>query len=252
MSSLGSRIRELRKLNRLTQKEIADKLGMGSSNFGHIENDRVTPSSKDLEIIASILNTSTDYLLGRTSTQGRTCPECGMSYELPYEEKEHNQYHSKYLQALNKYGFFFSREKREKMKRESYNVLEDKSSTLSEQIKATETVFKSYFSRSLEKLSFDICHPEFNEYVSMLLNQKDWKTYLPQNVYKELVNKYGIKPGMVDGQTYYERTQEAQASSQITTLAAHKVDGYDDDLTEEEQAAVRAFIEAYRKQFKKE
>lgn len=33
----------------------------------------------------------------------------------------------------------------------------------------------------------------------------------------------------------------------VTTLAAHKTDGYDDDLTEEEQNAVRAFIETYRK-----
>jgi transcriptional regulator with XRE-family HTH domain len=63
--SLGSRIRGLRKSSGLTQKEIADQLGMGSSNFGHIENDRVIPTSKDLDKIAEVLNTSTDYLLGR-------------------------------------------------------------------------------------------------------------------------------------------------------------------------------------------
>lgn len=38
-------------------------------------------------------------------------------------------------------------------------------------------------------------------------------------------------------------------SLQVNTLAAHKTDGYDDDLTDEEQRAVRAFIETYRKQF---
>ena len=63
--SIGTRIKELRLKAHLTQKEIAGKLGMGSSNFGHIENDRVIPSSKDLEIIADILGTTTDYLLGR-------------------------------------------------------------------------------------------------------------------------------------------------------------------------------------------
>jgi len=36
------------------------------------------------------------------------------------------------------------------------------------------------------------------------------------------------------------------------TLAAHKTDGYNDDLTVEEQRAVKAFIETYRKQFKKD
>ncbi|KQO04626.1 helix-turn-helix domain-containing protein [Paenibacillus sp. Leaf72] len=63
--SLGSRIKVLRKSLNLTQKQIADKLGMGNSNFGHIENDRVTPTSKDLDTLAEILGTSTDYLLGR-------------------------------------------------------------------------------------------------------------------------------------------------------------------------------------------
>jgi transcriptional regulator with XRE-family HTH domain len=61
--SLGSRIKSLRKQAKLTQKDIADKLGMGNSNFGHIENDRVTPTSTDLEKIADILGTNANYLL---------------------------------------------------------------------------------------------------------------------------------------------------------------------------------------------
>ncbi|MNO32249.1 HTH-type transcriptional regulator ImmR [compost metagenome] len=65
MSSLGSRIRDLRKKKKLTQQYLADKLSMGRSNFGHIENDRVIPSSEDLQKIADILETKTDYLLGR-------------------------------------------------------------------------------------------------------------------------------------------------------------------------------------------
>jgi transcriptional regulator with XRE-family HTH domain len=76
--SLGSRIRDLRKTARLTQQEIADKLGMGSSNFGHIENDRVIPSSTDLAVIAEILNTSTDYLLG-SETDPTTPPDWATS-----------------------------------------------------------------------------------------------------------------------------------------------------------------------------
>jgi transcriptional regulator with XRE-family HTH domain len=48
---------------------------MGRSNFGHIENDRVTPTAEDLQIIADILETSTDYLLGRHNTvNGNTIP----------------------------------------------------------------------------------------------------------------------------------------------------------------------------------
>jgi len=65
--SLGARIKELRTKNELTQQDIATRIGMGRSNFGHIENDRVVPTSGDLQRIADILNTTTDYLLGRES-----------------------------------------------------------------------------------------------------------------------------------------------------------------------------------------
>jgi HTH-type transcriptional regulator, competence development regulator len=67
--SLGSRIRDLRKKYDLTQHDIAEKIGMGRSNFGHIENDRVVPSSEDLQHIADILHTTTDYLLGRSPAE---------------------------------------------------------------------------------------------------------------------------------------------------------------------------------------
>jgi transcriptional regulator with XRE-family HTH domain len=63
--SLGGRIKQLRTQLGLTQQGIAEQLNMGRSNFGHIENDRVIPSSEDLQKIADILKTTTDYLLGR-------------------------------------------------------------------------------------------------------------------------------------------------------------------------------------------
>lgn len=65
--SLGNRIRGLRSKKNLTQLEVARQLNMGRSNFGHIENDRVIPSSHDLDKIADILDSTSDYLLGRTN-----------------------------------------------------------------------------------------------------------------------------------------------------------------------------------------
>lgn len=72
--SLGTRIKHLRTERGLTQQDIASQLEMGRSNFGHIENDRVSPTSEDLQKIADILNTTTDYLLGRDFS-GATVPE---------------------------------------------------------------------------------------------------------------------------------------------------------------------------------
>lgn len=65
--TLGTRIKQLRIERGLTQQDIATRLGMGRSNFGHIENDRVTPTSEDLQKLTDILQTTADYLLGRES-----------------------------------------------------------------------------------------------------------------------------------------------------------------------------------------
>jgi len=45
-----------------------------------------------------------------------------------------------------------------------------------------------------------------------------------------------------------ENTGSASTNKDIRTIAAHKIDGYEDELTEDEKIAVRAFLEAYRKQ----
>ena len=82
MSSLGSRIKQMRVEKGLTQDFIAGQLGMGRSNMGHIENGRTIPSSEALDKIADILNTTTDYLLGRTdeSSKGTVVTESKSPY----------------------------------------------------------------------------------------------------------------------------------------------------------------------------
>ena len=63
--SIGTRIRDLRAIRGLTQDQIAEKLNMNRANFSHYERDTAVPPSEVLGKIADILNTSTDYLLGR-------------------------------------------------------------------------------------------------------------------------------------------------------------------------------------------
>jgi transcriptional regulator with XRE-family HTH domain len=70
--SLGKRIKERRLEKGLTQEDVAKKLGMGRSNLGHIERGRTKPSAEVLNQIASILDTTTDYLLGRSEKKEET------------------------------------------------------------------------------------------------------------------------------------------------------------------------------------
>lgn len=67
MSILGDRIKDLRVKKNFKQDEIAEMLGMKRSNFSSYETGRTIPPSNILSDLATILGTSTDYLLGKTN-----------------------------------------------------------------------------------------------------------------------------------------------------------------------------------------
>lgn len=67
MKSLGKKLRRLRKENRWTLAEVAEKLNLrGHSTYSNWEYDRTEPDTQMLSDIAKIYGTTTDYLLGRT------------------------------------------------------------------------------------------------------------------------------------------------------------------------------------------
>ena len=71
---LGERIKELRKKHAMSQKELADKLGVSTSAIGMYEQERREPDSAKLEKLCEIFSVTLDYLLGRKTMQ-RTLPQ---------------------------------------------------------------------------------------------------------------------------------------------------------------------------------
>lgn len=72
---IGTRIKQLRKENGLTQSELGSKLGVIKQTISSWENGISNPSNESVATMASIFNVSTDYLLGndRKST-GHSVP----------------------------------------------------------------------------------------------------------------------------------------------------------------------------------
>ncbi|WP_163979340.1 helix-turn-helix domain-containing protein [Paenibacillus alvei] len=64
--NVGDRIKELRMKKKLTQSEMAKKIGTGRANYAHMENNRVEIKHEFLQAIANELEVSTDYLLGNS------------------------------------------------------------------------------------------------------------------------------------------------------------------------------------------
>ena len=61
---LGQNLQNLRKNNRISQKEMAEKLGVNVNTYANWENDRTQPSIEILIKIAQMLNISMDTLCG--------------------------------------------------------------------------------------------------------------------------------------------------------------------------------------------
>jgi transcriptional regulator with XRE-family HTH domain len=78
--ALGKRISLLRKKQGLTIQQLADRLGLARSSVNNWENGRREPTSIQVPTIATILNTTTDYLYGRTDSP--------YSFDQPREIKE--------------------------------------------------------------------------------------------------------------------------------------------------------------------
>lgn len=101
-SAFQIRLRELRETQRLTQREVAERLGIAPSTLGMYEAGKREPDNDLLSAIAAVYATSTDYLLGRTDDPAppstyddggairRDYPLPPIGYEhLSPEEREH-------------------------------------------------------------------------------------------------------------------------------------------------------------------
>ena len=64
--TFAERLKQLRKLEDLSQSQLADKIGIADSTISAYEMDRFTPSVLILCCFADYFHVTTDYLLGRT------------------------------------------------------------------------------------------------------------------------------------------------------------------------------------------
>ncbi|MBE0451464.1 MAG: helix-turn-helix domain-containing protein [Clostridia bacterium] len=64
MSDFGTRLKNIRKLKKMTQKELAEMLNVTQSTIANYESNLRFPGEANLKEISDLLHISTDYLLG--------------------------------------------------------------------------------------------------------------------------------------------------------------------------------------------
>ena len=65
MDNLGKRLKELRRLSNLTQRQISLKSGITERNLQMLEADKTQPKLSTLIALADTFNVSLDFLVGR-------------------------------------------------------------------------------------------------------------------------------------------------------------------------------------------
>lgn len=66
MKIFEERLKELRKLYHITQREMAERLKISQPSYLRYENGTSEPSQANLVAIADVFDVSLDYLLGRS------------------------------------------------------------------------------------------------------------------------------------------------------------------------------------------
>ena len=64
MNNFGKKLRNLRKANHLTQKQLAERIGVRNSIISFYEVEERTPSIEIIIKLAKTFHVTTDYLLG--------------------------------------------------------------------------------------------------------------------------------------------------------------------------------------------
>ena len=70
MSLFSDRVKELRKARKMTQRQMADVLGITERSYQRYEAEN-NPNNETLIKLADFFDVSTDYLLGRSDNPNR-------------------------------------------------------------------------------------------------------------------------------------------------------------------------------------
>lgn len=183
MSTLYYRIEKLCKANGMTVTSMCKASGASRASLSDLKVGRKQGLSTDtLAKIAKTLGVSVGLLIG----------------EKPEWED-----------AIDYFGVCWNHEFREKKKADARAIINNDSTSLSAKVEAQTIVFKALFSRSVESCGYNLDHPDFGDYVAMILNQGEGRHGIPVDVYQEMIEMYGKKTGIENG-TYYKFSDISQ------------------------------------------
>lgn len=134
-----------------------------------------------------------------------TCPICDFTFEESFgpDAHQHNSRCRKVAALQEKFGELWNHNDREAAKAEGWAKVLDESLPLDGRMRGAEQSLWEWFSRSVLN-AMNMKHPDFPEYVSMILNQDHARKLFPEPVLTALIERYGQRTGIGNGKTYWQ------------------------------------------------
>ncbi len=124
----GDKIKTLRKKNRLTQVQLANKIGIAQSTLGMIETNKQDVGRKTLVKLADFFGVTVDYLLSDDEKTDKTIkPEIQIPEEYSSKYKVTSRDKKQYLEEMKKANeaFFMDDEFNEEAKKEMLDLMSE-------------------------------------------------------------------------------------------------------------------------------
>lgn len=217
---LGLKIQKLRQRTGLSQRELADKLGIAAGTLQQYELGKREPKLEMINKISTELGVTVAQLIDEslkiengeycsTTPADFYCQICDWSFDPKneYAVREHFEHHRKYLDAVKIFGKLMKVKEAYRLRSESIAEMNNQNNSNTQIYKAAKTYLRSEFSLSVIHSGFDINHIDFTSYVRMQLD-KQWATnVLPEDVYSRLLDEFE-KEHLNDSEYYPRRYNE--------------------------------------------
>lgn len=242
------RLEKILKARGITPYRIYKETRVAQSTLSDWKTGKSMPKADKIKKIADFLEVS-DNLFSENSIV--TCSFCGLSYVPDCNEDfdKHELFHEKWKEAVKKFGFCWTYAYREKMKADGRNNVNKKNLSIEERVEHQINILKALFSRSLVASECDLNHPNFEDYIAMMLKNEAFKQTIPDDIFKILFDKHGEKEGISKGTYFREGNFKDNAITPPQSKAPFAAyNKKDDEFSKEEIEKINSFIDFVKSQ----
>lgn len=238
---------KLMEVHGVTPYKICKQTGIAQATLSDWKNGKSKPKAEKIKKIAAFFEVDERVFYDASII---TCPYCGLTY-APTENdeiKRHHDYHIMWKLAVEKFGFCWAQNKCEIEIATADAVVKNDDLPLAMRFDSQLNIFKAFYSQSLSANNYHLGHPDFDSYVSMLLDNETINS-IPIEIQDLLIEKYGKASGIMSGTVYGIAASQQGVPLAKAPFAAYGRD--EDDFTAEEIGKINSFIDFVRNERKK-